>query len=269
MGDAARNSGVIMSGKVSVLKNSRPLSVRGRKRKEARLRKIENRYRLVAENAADAIWVVDMNMRPTYISPSVTKLLGYSVAEAMSKKMEEIFTPDSFTLAMKVLAEELDIEKTEQRDLTRSRTLELELKRKDGSTVPVEIKYSFLRGADGQPVEILAVARDITGRKVAEEALRESEERYRDLFENASDLIQSVAPDGRFLDVNKAWREKLGYSEREGASCSEGRIFTKRVTRDEAHDVLKPHPMFRLERANDRETHRHQSRLSILGQRQL
>ena len=218
MGDTARNSGVTMSGKVSVLKNSRPLSVRGRKRKEARLREIENRYRLVAENAADAIWVVDMNMRPTYISPSVTKLLGYSVAEAMSKKMEEIFTPDSFTLAMKVLAEELDIEKTEQRDLTRSRTLEFELRRKDGSTVPVEIKYSFLRAPGGQPVEILAVARDITGRKVAEEALRESEERYRDLFENASDLIQSVAPDGRFLYVNKAWREKLGYREREVAS---------------------------------------------------
>ncbi len=50
-------------------------------------------------------------------------------------------------------------------------------------------------------------------RRIADEALQESEERYRDLFENASDLIQSVAPDGRILFVNRAWLETLGFQE--------------------------------------------------------
>ncbi|MFC2014886.1 PAS domain S-box protein, partial [Chloroflexota bacterium] len=56
---------------------------------------------------------------------------------------------------------------------------------------------------------------EITEHKRTEEELRESEERYRDLFENANDLIQSVTPEGSFLYVNKAWREKLGYNEEE------------------------------------------------------
>ena len=148
------------------------------------------RYRLIAERAADAIWTVDINMRPTYVGSSITRLLGYSVQEAMAKPMKEIFTPASFKLAMKALKEELRIENREHKDIARSRTLDLELIRKDGSIVPVEVSYTFLRDAQARPIEILAIARDISERKRVQEESRQSTERLIGAMEHA---IQAMA----------------------------------------------------------------------------
>ena len=152
----------------------------------------EERYRLITERAADAMWTVDMNMRPTYISPSITLLLGYSVQEAMAKPMREIFTTVSFKLTTELLKEELRVESREQKDLARSRTLDLELIRKDGSLVPVEVKYTFLRDTQGRPVEVLAIARDISERKQALEEARQSTERLIRAMEHAIQAMTIV-----------------------------------------------------------------------------
>ncbi|GEM_PF-4037632 len=138
-----------------------------RKHAEEELRESEKRYRLLAENASDVIWTVDLDMHLTYVSPSVTQLLGYSVEEAIAKTMEKVFTTASYERAMNALAEELEIENSDQKDPDRSRTLELDLCRKDGSIVTVEGNFSFLREPDGCPAQILAIIRDITERKQA------------------------------------------------------------------------------------------------------
>jgi putative nucleotidyltransferase with HDIG domain len=92
---------------------------------------------------------------------------------------------------MQVLKEELGIEEDrEQKDLARSRTLELELVRKDGSIVPVEVNYTFLRDADARPVEILAIGRDISEWKWAQEEAKHSTERLVKAMEHA---IQAMA----------------------------------------------------------------------------
>jgi len=153
-------------------------------RKNRELRESEERYRLLAENVADVIWTIDIkSLRTTYVSSSVTGLRGCSVEEVMAQTLEETLTPSSLDLAMKTLEEEMAIEYVEQKDPFRTRTLELESKCKDGSTVWTEAKMTFLRGADGMPIEILGVSRDITKRKQVEQALRGLSPREREILQ--------------------------------------------------------------------------------------
>lgn len=161
-------------------------------RVEQVLQQSEERYYVLVKTMSDVIWTVDVNNpnQVNYVSPSITSLLGYSVEEAMAKSMEEVLEPSSVEAAMKALAEELDMENMERKDLSRSRTLELEIKRNDGSIVPVEVKYSFLRGSDGRPAEIVAVARDVSKRKEAELEIKQSTQQ---LIRAMEDTIQAMA----------------------------------------------------------------------------
>jgi len=164
----------------------------GRKIVERMLRTSEEQRRVITENITDVIWTVSLDSpnRLTYITPSINRLLGYGVEEVVSKLMEEVFTPDSFQAAMEVFVKELDTENTEHSDITRSRMLELKMNHKDGSVIPVEVKYTFSRGTDGNPVEILALARDISERKRAEKEAKRSTER---LIEAMEDTMQAMA----------------------------------------------------------------------------
>jgi len=185
------------------------------KRAEETLRESERRYRLLAENVSDVIWTMDMNLKYTYLSPSIQRLRGYTVEEAMAQKTEDVLTPTSLQTIGKVLAEEWGIESLEQKDLSRSRTVLLELKCKDGSTIWTEVKITTLRDSDGQPIEFIGVTRDITERKRAEEVLRESEERYRSILDNIEEGYFEVDLAGNFTFFNDSLCRELGYSQEE------------------------------------------------------
>ena len=150
------------------------------KEAEAALRESEKRYRLLAENVSDVIWTADLNLRLTYISPSVKLLRGFTPEEVLSQGLEDILTPDSLKLARKTFAEGMALEKRSP-EPGKSWDLELEQYRKDGSTVWTEVRASFLRDESGRPVGILGISRDISRRKEAEEALRASKKKLRSL----------------------------------------------------------------------------------------
>ena len=186
------------------------------------LKESEAKYRLLAENVTDVIWAMDLNLRFTYISPSVLALGGYTAKETMSQHIDEVLTPASVQLAMQTFTEELEREKSlGTPDPARSVTMELEQIRKGGGTVPIEIKVTFLHDAAGQPVGILGVTRDITQRKRAEAALRESEERYRQLVQHApAGIYQIDFVNFKFVSVNDVMCEYTGYTKEEFLALS-------------------------------------------------
>ncbi len=159
----------------------------------------QRRYRLFAENADDVIWTVDLKMHLTFISPSVEYLLGYTVQEAMGKKMKEVFSPASFNLAVQALCEEVDLERSGPHDLNRSRTVQVELVHKDGTTVPAEVKYAFLRNEEGRPMEIMGVARDIRDRKKSEQEIKSGTEQLRESYDRLQKVVEGAVETIAFI----------------------------------------------------------------------
>ncbi|MFC1888405.1 PAS domain S-box protein [Thermodesulfobacteriota bacterium] len=196
-------------GIISVLRD-----ITDRKQARETLRKSEERYRLLAENATDVIWTMDMDLNYTYISPAVTRLRGFSVEEALAQPLKEHLAPASYNLAMKRFAEEMAIEKSQKKG-RRTDVLDMELTCKDGSTIWTEMTMSFLRDSRGRPTGIMGVTRDITDRRKAEKNLQESEELFRVFFENAPIYCYMVSTEGKLLNINKSALKTLGYKKEE------------------------------------------------------
>lgn len=187
-----------------------------RKRAEKALRESEALYRLLAENISDVIWVSDMNLNLTYVSPSIEKIQGNSADEWKSLGFSAFLPQHSWKQVMNIFEEEVIREHTSGRDQNRNREMEFEIKHKDGSTIWVEAKASFLRSGNGAPIGIIGVTRNISERKRVEEALRYSENRYRALFETSQDGIFIVDQNKlNFLAVNDAACRLYGYTKDE------------------------------------------------------
>ncbi len=183
-----------------------------RKKDEENLLAAQEKLRLIAENARDTIWIMDMDLRYTYMSPYVEHIVGYTPEEYIAKPLEEVMTPASVELCMRVFAEELEIEKRKEKDILRSRIIEVDHISKDGRIIPAEFKLTFIRDEKGNPKGILGFTRDITYRKKIEKEILESEEKYRLVVENAWESI-IITQDGKVVFVNRAGIDLIGQTE--------------------------------------------------------
>jgi PAS domain S-box-containing protein len=164
------------------------------------LSKSEEKHRLFFENAGDAVFIHDAQGRTLAVNPMACQLLGYSHAELMSMKIDQVDTPEEAQHAADRIKRLME---------TGHLTFETVHQRKDGSPIPIEVSARRITW-EGQPA-MMSICRDITERKRAEKALRESEETYRLHFENVSDVIYSVDRDFKVLSVSPSVERILYY----------------------------------------------------------
>jgi len=186
------------------------------KRVHDAIKESEARYRQLFENANDVIYVHDLDGNYLSINQVVERVLGYTSDEAMSMNMAEVVVPEHLDLVKESLSKKLTGDAAQT-------SYEVECLKKDGTRATLEVNSSVIT-KNGEPIGVQGIARDITERKLAEEANRKSEERYRDLFENANDLIYTHDLKGNFTSLNRAGEIITGYTRDEAIRMNVSQI---------------------------------------------
>jgi len=178
-----------------------------RKRAEMALSDSETKARLLADNISELVAMIGLDGRLSYASPSFKRTLGWEPDELVGLRQAELFHPED----IKEAAADLD-GLPEDGHLVR----EYRVRRKDGGYVWIEAVTQLLRDAGGRPNCYLVSARDIEVRRDAEIALRESEERFRTLFESNPNGIFLTDPETlEIVDCNRIACAMNGYSRAE------------------------------------------------------
>ncbi len=181
------------------------------------LRESESKYRLLAENSKDVIFILDLDYNYIYISPSVKELRGFEVEEALRQNLSEVLTPSSYNKIKQVITNITpQLTPLNYKDII-PLSLELEMIRKDKSTVWTEVKASVLVNENNELIGIQGAIRDISKRKLALKELMESREEYRSFFDDdlTGDFIAHV--DGYIINCNNAYLKTLGFASLEEA----------------------------------------------------
>ncbi len=179
-----------------------------RKEAEEALRASEHRFRSFVENANDIVYAVRPDGHFTYVSPNWQTFMGEPASRAVGRHFADYVHPEDAHLCEEFLDRVLRTGRSQS-------SVEYRVRRADGHVRWHVSTGSTLRDEADQTVSYIGIARDVTEEKRAQEAMRESEQRFRGVFEAASVGIALVRPDGRFLRVNRAFGRIVGRSEGE------------------------------------------------------
>ena len=193
---------------------------------EEALLQSEAKYRVLTDRMNDVMWTTDMDFNVTYISPSVTKLVGFTPEECIRMAPWEAITPESLTKAVTLLNAELQREQEEGIDPERTVKFEMEDYHKNGSTVWVECVVGAIRDSTGKMIGFQGVSRNISERKHAEDALRQSEAKYRFLTEKMNDIIWTADLELKMSYISPSVEKVLGYTPEERIGHGAGEVMT-------------------------------------------
>jgi diguanylate cyclase (GGDEF)-like protein/PAS domain S-box-containing protein len=185
---------------------------------EQALNESEQKFRNIVEHSNELFYVHDTHHKLTYVSPQSLQILGYTPDEMMTEWTNLVTENPINKLGVEITEKALKTGKQQKPYL-------LELYRKNGSKVLLEIDESPFKDKEGNVIGIVGAARDVTEQVWAEEALRESKERYQTLFEESGDAIYINTREGRFIDVNRSMLELFGYTREEMIGMNALRIY--------------------------------------------
>ncbi len=170
---------------------------------EKALRESEERYRLTLESSPDPIVIYDTEGLVQYINPAFVQTFGWTTEELLGHRID--FVPlTSVDSTREGIAQLYAIGKILSADTKRLT--------KDGRLLDVQISASLFRNRDGRPVGSIVTMRDLTVQRQAQEALQQTEERYRTILESIKEGYYEVDVAGNFTFVNDALCEMVGYS---------------------------------------------------------
>ncbi|MBL4624155.1 MAG: PAS domain S-box protein, partial [Flavobacteriales bacterium] len=179
--------------------------IQNRLKTEEELKTTQQYTRSIIESSLDVICATNDKGIVTEFNLAAQKTFGYSKEEVLGKHVSILYV------------DKAERDRTVNLLLGGSGTFTGEVlnKRKNGEEFISYLAAAVLRNAEGKTIGLMGVSRDITEVKKSQTLLEKSEQQYRDLFENATDLIQSVDADGTILYVNNSWKKTLGYTTKE------------------------------------------------------
>ncbi len=181
-----------------------------RKQAEEALRESEERFRLATATARDALIMMDHQGKISFWNRAAEEMLGYSASEALGRDVHALLAPKRY---QQDIQEGFATFQITGQGAVVGHTVELAAVRKDGREIPVELSLSAAQ-IKGQ-WHSLAILRDITERKRAEEILATSERRFRDIADHAQEWIWEINTEGRFTYASPAVEKILGYTPEE------------------------------------------------------
>jgi PAS domain S-box-containing protein len=179
-----------------------------RKQAEQVLRQSEEKYRTILENIQEGYFEVDLAGNCTFFNDSLCQTLGYSREELMGMNNRQYTDKEN---AKKLFQAFNEVYRTGEP----TEGFDWQIIRKDGTKRFIEVSVSLQNNSSGQPIGFQGIARDITERKRAEEALHESEYKYKSLIENIPGIILTIDLEGTITFVSRRTNEILGYEDSE------------------------------------------------------
>jgi PAS domain S-box-containing protein len=177
-----------------------------RERTEDSLRKSEQQFRLIMENLADLVAVLDLNGRRLYNSPSYQSILGDPDKLRGSSSFDQIHPEDRRRV-------QEAFQETVRSGV--GQRLEYRMVGQDGQVRYIESQGNVIRDGEGRVAQVVVVSRNVTERREVEGALRESEKKYRELVMLANSIILRWSRDGRITFLNEFGQRFFGYTEAE------------------------------------------------------